>query len=233
MSRKQRFNHFCGAVTSQGAIRLGLAACLAVLVAVSLPLVHVASAVPEPDPVPTRWELDFDAGPMRVAVVPVKESDGSVTDRTFYYFTYQVTNYSSEDLDFVPSFTLATGAGDVQASGIAVPDSVTRSLITRLRDPLLQDQIEIIGTIRRGEAYARSGIVIWPVLDNDPEELTVYAAGFSGESETVEFPSADDEPVRLTFRKTRMLRYDTPGDLRPDIQGDEPFTLSESRWIMR
>ncbi len=195
---------------------------------VLLPSVAVAQ-VPEPLPVTNRWALDFKPGPLRLISLEV---DGS--PRLFLYMTYEVRNFDDRELRLVPSMTLMSDQGQVQASGQGVPASVVRTIMGRLNDPLLFDQISVIGPIKRGEEHARRGLAIWPVVDADPDELRVFAAGFSGESETltIKDPRTGEE-VEMVFRKTRQLRYEVPGELRADSYGDRPIPMLDARWIMR
>jgi len=185
--------------------------------------------VPEPLPVTNRWAIDFKPGPLRLISLPV---DGE--PRMFLYFTYEARNFDSTELRLVPSLTLMNDQGQLQTSGQNVPAPVVRTILERLGDPLLSDQISVIGPIKRGEEHARRGLAIWPVIDADPNELRIFAAGFSGESEslTLTDPRTGEES-ELVFRKTRQLRYLVPGELRADSYGDRPLTLLDARWIMR
>ncbi|MCW5776615.1 MAG: hypothetical protein KIS87_09270 [Phycisphaeraceae bacterium] len=192
--------------------------------------VAAAFAAPEPAPVPKRWQLDLKPGPLRVASVDLP-GEGP---RAFFYLTYAVVNHTGEELDLVPSFELATDEGEVLLSGVGVPETATRDIMARLRDPLLEDQIAIIGRIQQGVENARHGIVIWPANDLKVDEIKVFAAGFSGENETITLthPRTGEER-RLVFRKTLMLAYAVPGDLRLEIQKSRPLTEVNRRWIMR
>lgn len=190
----------------------------------------VASALgaPEPDPVPRRWQLSLDIGPMRLITI---ETPGG-EPRAYLYLTYTVTNASGSDILLAPMFEMVGGDGRVRRSGRDVPAEVTRAILERLDNPFLQDQISIIGLILQGAENAREGLVIWPADDLKPGELTVYAAGFSGEMRTIEVPDpATGKPTTITLRKTMMVRYDVPGEI--DRRGDRPLDVLEERWILR
>src|SRR3569832_741098 len=73
----------------------------------------VGGMAPEPDPVPRRWQLDVNMGPMRMAVV----DDAQGNPRSYLYLTYKVTNNSGQDLLFAPSFVLSDGEGNLVPSG--------------------------------------------------------------------------------------------------------------------
>lgn len=191
--------------------------------------------VPEPDPVPQRWELEFKPGPLRLIQIPTPAGDSQGHASGLYlYMTYDVTNYSGQDLQLVPSFTLATTDGQLRASGLDVPRRVTDHVLARLSNPLLMDQVEIIGPMLQGEEHARFGVVIWPIDSIEPGLVTVFAAGFSGESDSISLPNpATGEIERFVFRKTRMLRHLVPGELMPAVQRDRPLARVEERWVMR
>lgn len=195
----------------------------ALLACTSIP----AAAAPEPSPVPKRWELEFQPGPLRLAVVDT--ADGP---RAFFYLTYKVTNNGPADLLFAPTFELATDeTSEPLRSGRDVPIAVTRAIMERLNNSLLEDQISVVGTILRGPENARESLAIWPVPHMRMSELSVYAGGFSGETASLDLPNAKGQSEKKILRKTRMLRYRMPGELNPAASPEfEPY---ESRWIMR
>mgnify|MGYP000210730123 CR=1 FL=1 len=182
---------------------------------------------PEPDPIPRRWQMDFEPGPLRIASVEVA-GEG---ERLFFYMTYKVTNSSDSDLLFAPAFDLATNEGEVLRSGRDVPAAVTKELLGRLGNEYLEDQISIVGVLLQGEGNAKEGLVVWPATRLDLEDIAVYAAGFSGETRAVDVMDKNGNPSRVMLRKTLMLRYQTPGEIRN--QGSRPFEVIENRWILR
>ncbi|RMH28404.1 MAG: hypothetical protein D6693_03890 [Planctomycetota bacterium] len=184
-----------------------------------------AQAAPQPDPVPRRWQLDVKPGPLRLALI---QPEGLPAPRAYLYFTYYVENNTGEDLLFAPSFEMTTDLGDRRKSGAGVPRDVTQTLLARLRNPFLKDQISAVGLLLQGDEHAREGLVVWPIDNLEVDEVTVFCAGFSGETKTVLRPDTG-EPVLL--RKTLMLRHQTPGDLA--ALGSRPLTRAEQRWIMR
>lgn len=193
---------------------------------------NAVMAAPEPSPIPTRWELDIDAGPLRVGTVDVP----GVGPRAYFYLTYKVTNNSGEDLYFAPSFELATDDGAVLRSGRGVPLAVVDVLQQRLNNPLLLDQISILGTLRQGEENAREGLVVWPADNMMVDEITVYAAGFSGETRRITppdaaAPSPGQQPEEVVLRKTWMMTHLVPGELTG--RGNTPLERTGARWILR
>lgn len=198
-----------------------------VLVALGLAAVSVARP-PEPNPIPVRWQLDLDVGPLRVASV---ETPGQ-GPMLYYFMTYTVTNNTDQDILLAPSFELATETGSNVVAGQGVPASVTRAILEKLSNPLLNDQVGMIGVLRRGEAYARDGLVVWPVRDTEADEARVYMAGFSGETARIEVIDHESgNPRDVVLRKTLMAIHETPGHV--DGLGNAPIERVDSRWIMR
>ncbi|USN98994.1 MAG: hypothetical protein H6810_12730 [Phycisphaeraceae bacterium] len=187
-----------------------------------------ANAVPEPEPVPVRWEFDFKPEPLRLVRLDVQD-EGPVW---FAFLTYRVANHSGQDRMLAPLFELATDRGDVVRSGRGVPRAVTEAIMKMLDDPLLQDQLNIVGTLLQGMENTERGLAIWRLPSDRMDELIVFGAGFSGESQA--FFTQDPktgERVRSILRKTRMLRYGVPGDITPESP-PEPEVI-EDRWILR
>jgi hypothetical protein len=183
-----------------------------------------AMSPPEPEPIPRRWQLDIDVGPLRVATFDVKDQGR----QAYFYLTYTVTNNSGEDLLFAPSFELAMDH-QVLRSGRQIPLEVTKKLLDQTQIPQIEDQISIIGQLLQGKENAKHGLVVWPANELATLDLTLYAAGFSGETATVERP---DNKEKVVLRKTLMVRYASPGDLSQN--GQDPIPTAEpSRWIMR
>lgn len=183
---------------------------------------------PEPDPIPTQWQLDFRPGDMRVASFEVAPGDY----RAFAFLSYRVANNTGQDLAFVPAFDLATDEGAIIRSGQNVPGSVTAQVLSLLKNEFVQDQISILGTLQQGPENAKDGVVIWPLPDFDIDRLTVYAAGFSGETKPVMLynPNTGGRE-RITLRKVRALHFAIPGDVV--LGAGRPLEMVGDEWIMR
>ncbi len=185
-----------------------------------------AIAAPEPSPVATQWEFTFEPGPLRLAWV---EEDG--VTKPYYYFTYRIVNHWDGAKLFAPDVSLMTDNAKVLRSGRGVSAAVTQEIMRRLRNPLLESQIDIVSNVLEGVEHARDGIVIWPADDLNTDEIKIFFSGLSGEFQSYVTGRDTDDPHRYTLRKTMMLRYSTPGELAQ--QGDRPFELVEKRWVMR
>lgn len=188
-----------------------------------------ALAAPQPDPVPRRWELRLEPGALHLDPVRWTDDEGRERFGTYYWMTYTVTNNTDRDRVLAPVFQLHTDDGVTRRSGRGVPYQVTEALLARIGDELLEDELSMQQRpLLRGEAHARDGLVIWPADDLSVDEVVVFAAGFSGETETVELP---DTGERVTLRKTLMLRHAIRGELDPT--DPEPLRRTMTRWILR
>lgn len=203
-----------------------IAAC-ALAAPLPLALVSPALAQPQPAPVPKRWQLDLDVGPFRMTTIDVNGSP-----RAYYYLTYRVVNNTGRDQLLAPAWDLASEDSAVQRSGRDVPAEVTRQIIEGLENPFIQDQIAIIGPLLQGVENAKHGVVIWPVRDMKVDYLQIFAAGFSGETATIQTPDPQTgESRNILLRKSLMLRYHSPGELDPN--SIDPLRADERRWVMR
>ncbi len=200
---------------------LGIAAAGVLALAGSAPLMGLA---PEPDPVPRRWELQVDTSELHLVTIDVP----GLGARKYMYMTFKTTNNSGQDLLFAPSFELSDGDGHVYRSGRDVPMVVTQNLLQQTQNPFIQDQIGVIGELLQGAENTKDGLVIWPVEGFNPSQITVYAAGFSGETKTVASPDGKD---KFILRKSLRLEFLPPGDLST-IAGDT-FAVNTRSWIMR
>jgi len=103
----------------------------------------------------------------------------------------------------------------------------------RLRNPGLDEPSAVVGNLLQGEEHARETLAVWPAEDLQTDEVTVFAAGFSGESEVYRAPDPDspDRYRNYTLRKTLMLEHETPGDLSD--WDSRPFPVTRRQWILR
>ncbi len=221
-------NHNSPVVQPMHRARLAAFAVLAALIGATAWLAAPAHAGPEPAPVPKRWQLDVKEGDLRLASVVVP----GVGPRTYFYTTFTVINNTGVDLLFAPSVELATDEGKILRSGRDVPVEVTRTILDNLESPFLMDQIRVVGTLLQGKENAKDFLVVWPANDLKLEQIVVFAAGFSGETATVEVNKpGTTEKTKFTLRKTLEMKYRVPGELDP--RSDEPLELQAKRWIMR
>lgn len=194
----------------------------------TMAIAPVAAGAPEPDPIPTKWQLDLRPGALRIVTIDIPSGE----PRVYAFLTYRVTNNTGNDLSFIPAFDLANEEGAFLRSGQNVPYEVTSQILALMRNDFLEDQISILGTLQQGPENAKEGLVIWPLPDMDTDRLTIYAAGFSGESKSVMMLNPETgERERKTLRKVRALHYETPGNIVPTTRRE--LALINDEWIMR
>lgn len=206
-----------------------LARAIALLLAALAALVPAAvAAAPEPSPIPIRWEFRFEHDPLRT--ITLELPDGST--QTFLYLTYRVANLSGEDRLFAPTFELVADDGDIRRSGRGVPAAATRQLIELLEDPRLVDQLEAVSLLLQGRENTRHGVVLWPAVGLQTDDLRLFVSGLSGEYRSwfTTDPLTGD-PERVFLRKTKMLTYPTPGEI--DLSRQQTFRPVDDTWVMR
>jgi hypothetical protein len=218
---------------TRGACLMGWALALGLCAFSAAVAVPAAALPPQPDPVPRRWQLDVDPGPLRVMTVQTQDATtGRTVPRSYYVMTFTVTNNTGADVQFAASFELADDQGTLVRSGRGVPQAVVERILDQMRDPLLEPQMNLLGTLLQGKENARTGLVVWPADRLKVSEVVVHAMGFSGETKPYEVRAEDGSVVEsFVLRKTLMLRHAVGGELDPT--SDEPLARTERRWIMR
>ena len=201
--------------------------CMGRILSVTLAILVVTSvswAYPKPRAVPTRWELEFSPGVLRLYT-------DTASGQSYWYFTYKVINNTGDDQLWFPSFTLYTDRGEILNSGENVPYQVTRKVRNYVGNDFMQIHSDVIGTLRQGRGQAREGLVIWPAGKLDITELSLFIGGISGERATVVNPVSGD---RISLQKTMQRNYIVPGNLVP--RSDRPIELDPDdpeHWVFR
>jgi hypothetical protein len=205
--------------------RCSYIACLCRLVVIAtvacVAVTAAAWSYPKPAPVPYKWELSFESGPLRLYVDPN-------TRDSYWYFTYTVTNRTGKDQTWAPKIVLYTDAGEILDAGRDVPRNVTEDLLALMNNPFLEDQNTVLGDIYQGRENAKEGIVIWPARNLKVTEISLFISGISGETARVKNPINGNE---IILRKTLQRDYLVPGDAL--ARGSQPVELISETWIMR
>lgn len=187
-----------------------------------------ALAAPEPEAVPSRWEFSIEPGNLRAISLDVPGQGV----RSFYYWTYKVTNNTGSDRPLNPAFELTVEDGTTARtyrSGRNVPREATEMILRKINNPYLLDEVEVQnGLLLQGRENAREGLVVWPLEAFRADEVVIYVEGFSGESRSVTRP---DTGERVVLRKTLMLRHQVDGTI--ETASPRPITRSVERWILR
>jgi hypothetical protein len=188
---------------------------------VALAAVCAVGAYPKPAAVPYRWELNFEAGDLRLF-------QDSQSGESYWYFVYKVTNRTGKDQTWAPSLVLFTDTGEILEAGRGVPSRVTDELLALLGNELLEDQNEVIGDLLQGKEHAKEGMVVWPAKNLKVNELSLFVAGISGEVARVKNPVTGQE---VFLRKTLQRDYLIPGEAA--ARGSKPIDLAAETWVMR
>ncbi len=175
------------------------------------------------------WQLDLEHElPETIAVTDVFGHT-----QWYWYLTYTVVNHTGEDQNFIPEVTVATDSGNIIEAGRGVPARVYQAIADKQRNSLLESPQQVIGTLRQGEDFAKSSVIIWPVPPEDVDRFTLFFAGLSGESAVLRKPSTGEpileqaiDPITgeprvdengnpvmrpLIARRALSLTYATPG----------------------
>ncbi|MFG0328545.1 MAG: hypothetical protein ACF8PN_01490 [Phycisphaerales bacterium] len=180
----------------------------------------VGASAPEPSGKPPRWELKFEIQKDLRLI--------EIDDEFYWFMTYLVTNRTRNDQLFVPDAVLYADDGTIVREGEGVPLDVVDRLQELLANPLLESSTEIIGTLRQGAENAREGLFVWRAGSLDIDEVALFIAGVSSETQELAHPITG-EPIIL--RKTLERRYDAPGNPAADLRS--PVFFRSQRWIMR
>jgi len=182
---------------------------------------QTAWAYPVPSRIPTRWELKFEPGPVRLYVDPRSGAN-------YWYFTYKVTNNTGAERFWAPQLTLFTDGGAIMNAGENVPPQIESDLIDLLGNEYLARQNEVIGKIYVGPSNAIEGLAVWPASDLRVTELSLFISGISGETAEVRNPETDEREI---LQKTLRREYVAPGD--PLERGSDPLEFAGESWVMR
>ena len=174
-----------------------------------------------PLPAEGHWQLEMKPGDFRLYTDPE-------TGDSFWYFTYKVINRTGQDRWWGPKLELMDDRGTIMRAGKDVPVIITKRIEALIGNPLLQDQYEVLGEIKQGEAHAKEGFVVWPAGAKEATELHLFIRGMSSETSTIP-DSKSGEPRVL--HKSMRLNYRVSGD--PAARGSQPVECELTQWIMR
>jgi hypothetical protein len=151
------------------------------------------------------WQLDFDYQTPRPIAVQ------GLTGQThwYWYLPYTITNNSAGDRLFVPNASVYTDTGQLITANLGIPPAVFNAVKDQLNNDLLEAPSQVVGEILQGPDYARDSVIIWPHFNEDVDAFTVFVAGLSGETATIEVPGSDQSEL---LQRTAALRFATPGN---------------------
>lgn len=217
-----------------------LLACVA-LVAATFVLLRGerAGAYPKPSLNRVSWELDFQHGlPNRITV----QSPGAASPTAYWYMTFSVTNNTSDEQPFLPTFELVDDKGNAHRSDVNVPKEVFDAIKKREGKKLLEPLAKVTGRLLVGPDQARDSVAIWPEPLERMGTFSIFVTGLSGEA--VWFKDGQETPLNKTdwvktksgeagqvLRKTLEIDIQIPGD--EFYQGKDRVIEKDQRWVMR
>jgi hypothetical protein len=204
--------------------RLALIAVTVMMIG-SLSGIANASTHPEPNVVPTSWELDLTFQAPRTIAVRLPGDDEATL---FWYMTYTVLNKTDGDQLYIPDIWLLSDAGDLVEGNRKIQPIVFEKIKAFVNNPLLLSPIKVAGRILQGDDHARDGVVIWKAPDHDVSDIIVFFGGITGETHEVKDPLTGESRL---LRKALQIDYDTPGDHR-HVQR-KPFVFKGAKWVVR
>ena len=185
------------------------------------PLPMDPSEVVSSEPAPGAWQLSFTLGELRLYRDPE-------THIAYWYLTYKVVNRTGQDRWWGPKFEYFDDHGTLARSGRNVPVIVTKRIEALIGNPLVEDQYQVLGEIRQGEANAKEGFVVWPAEPLKATEMHIFVRGVSSEVKAVPDPKSSE--VRQVH-KTIKFDFRVPGD--PRARGADAVPCEQTQWIMR
>lgn len=218
---------------SMGVLSRRFTASLAVVAALGFfsAAAYKASAFPQPQKVPTEWELKFRYDEPRRIVVEVP---GESVPKAYWYITYTVTNMTDEQRQFLPTFELVTKTGKVVRSDQNLPNAVWEKVKKASGEKLLEHPVKIAGPILTGADQAKDGVAIWEEPEAELGSFIVFVTGLSGESVQLKDDAGtviekDGKPIVLF--KTLQIEYTVSGDEL--LAGTDPINKTRMSWVMR
>jgi hypothetical protein len=200
MRTAHRIRSVLSSASLASVVALPLSAFVAEVVAAPSPSGTVLAA-----PVSAARDLDFEPTELRLFRDPE-------SGRHYWYFTFEVVNKTGQDQRFAPRIELLTDEGRIVRQGDGVPGRVQKEIKAYLKNPLLEDQFEILGTVLQGEENARTGLVVFAADELHPTELAVFVQGLSRDTKKTENPKTGE---LVTLRKSTRIDYLVPGDPQP------------------
>jgi hypothetical protein len=211
---------------------------IGVSLSVLTPIAPIAPQGAFAAPVAAARDLSFTASDLRLFKDPE-------SGKYFWYFTYEVVNNTGADQRFAPRIEMMYDEGHIVRQGDGVPGSVVKEIKAFLKDPLLEDQFEILGEVLQGAQHARTGLVVFraPDLDDadrkvthrtnpdqhlDGTEYAIFVQGLSRETEKKVDPKTG---AAVTLRKSLRLDYLVPGD--PSTSGTVTYPAMSTGWTFR
>jgi hypothetical protein len=180
-----------------------------------------------------QWTLNvvFDQPQQIMVKVP-----GQAKAQRFWYIIVTLTNNSDMDVPFYPSCELVTDTLQVVGTYQDSKNVVFKKIKHRHKKkyPLLESILFADNRILQGQDNTKDLAIIWPDFDAKAKNVSLFLAGLSNETASVEHPTekdAEGNPKKLYLRKTLELQYSIGGDEK--LRSSGKLAYKGKLWVMR
>ena len=200
-----------------------------------LTAVGICIAYPEPAIVQSAsdWTLEVVFDQPRHIVV---KSPGDKQAARYWYIVLSLRNNSGRDAEFYSAGDLMTDTFKVVAAGKKVRKPVFDAI--KLKHQGKYPFLEWVGLtsnkMLQGADNARDIVIIWPDFDAKAKNITLFVAGLSNETTSIDHPTETDkdgQPLKVYLRKTLALDYSIGGD--ETLRAGAGLVYKGKRWVMR
>ncbi|MBN1786896.1 MAG: hypothetical protein JW806_00710 [Sedimentisphaerales bacterium] len=194
-----------------------------------------AFSAPQPSIVPrtNQWTLNvvFDQPQQITVKVP-----GQSKAQRFWYIIVTLTNNSDIDVPFYPTCEMMTDTFQILGAYHDSENAVFNKIKRRHKKkyPLLESIWHTDSRILQGQDNTKDLVIIWPDFEARAKNISLFLAGMSNETVSVEHPIDKDEngePLKLYLRKTLELQYSIGGDEK--LRSSAKLAYKGKRWVMR
>jgi hypothetical protein len=196
---------------------------------------YVAIAAPEPAVVqgPEEWTLEVEF--QHLQEISLKLGNDAKS-RRYWYLILTVTNNTGRDVGFYPECELMTDTFQIVPSGKNVPFAVFERVKQRHvgQYPFLEYVDKTDDKVLQGEDNSKDIVIIWPDIDAEAKNVSLFVAGLSNESVMIGHPVLKDEngeAVKVYLRKTLEIDYNISG--APELRKDAKVSYIGHSWVMR
>jgi len=195
----------------------------------------LAPAAPQPSIVPGQsdWTLNtVFTQPQQITLrIP-----GYRAPQRFWYIILTLTNTSDMDAPFYPKCDLMTDTFKVIPAWRDTKNMVFDKIKKRHKKkfPFLESLESAEPRILQGTDQTRDMVIIWPDFDPKARNISLFLAGLSNETVSIDHPTATDEDgnaLKIYLRKTLELKYAIGGDAK--LRKRASLVFKAKRWVMR
>ena len=193
-----------------------------------------AMAAPRPAmvPLPGIWTLDTEFENLR----PIIWSPKGSSPQRYWYMILSLTNNSPQTVPFYPSIELMTDTFCIVQADDFPSAAIFQSikLANQGKYPFLVSYDDIENSIKRGSDNTLDFAVIFRDFDPKAKSISVFIAGLSNETVTIEHPTEKDSsgnPIKVRLRKTLEINYKVPGD--NTAKSSRSLVFESVEWVMR